>query len=79
MSPLENSPFFLIGDKHNIRKEFQNPIALFSPVIGTVVQHGIQHWDVGCIELRSLEKEARCERVNKMFWVENTPQGMREK
>jgi hypothetical protein len=79
MSPLEDSPFFVPGVKHGIGKKFQNPTALSSPVIGTAVQHGIQHWDVGSIEFRPLEKEACCERVNKMIWIENTPQCVRKK
>jgi hypothetical protein len=79
MSPLGNFPFFVPCAKHSIRKKFQNPTALFSPVIRTAVQHGIQHWDVGCIELRTLEKETCCDRVNKMFWMEYTTQGVREK
>jgi hypothetical protein len=79
MSPLEDSPFFVPGAKHSIRKKFQNPTALSFPVIGTAVQHSIQHRDVGCIELRPLEKEACCEWVNKMLWIEDAPQCVRKK
>jgi len=79
MSSLENFPFFVPSAKHGIRDELQYPAALSPPVIGAAVQHGVQHWNVGRVKLRPLEKESCCERVNEMFWIENTAQGVRKK
>jgi len=78
MPPPEDFPFFVPGAKHSVGDEFQNPTALSSPVIGATVQHGIQHWNIGCVELRSLEKEACGERVNEVIWIENAAKGMCE-
>jgi len=78
MPPPEDFPFFVPSSEHGIRNKFQDPTALPSPVIGTAVQHSVQHRNVGRVELRSLKKEASSERVNKVIWIENTTQGVRE-
>jgi hypothetical protein len=78
MSPPEDFPFFVSSAKHSISDKFQNPTAFSSPVIRTAVQHGIQHWNVGYVELRSLEKEACSEGVNEVIWIENSAQGVSE-
>jgi hypothetical protein len=78
MPPPEDFPFFIPSSEHGIRNKFQDPTALSSPVIGTTIQHGVQHWNVGRVELRPLKKEVSSERVNKVIRIENSTQGVSE-